>query len=139
MMYFPCVIFNSGVLSLFFCCLCVVCMLCMCVCVVICVFVCVCVLVRVSDIRISPCTVQGLSVFVLCLLQRQLKPEVRCPFGGGTSAFVSCLQRGRVLEHKQQFLEARICYENAIAINPGHTKSLHHLVGAVVVVTAVVV
>nr|KAG5714599.1 hypothetical protein BaRGS_007045 [Batillaria attramentaria] len=35
--------------------------------------------------------------------------------------------RGRVLEHKQLFEEARICYENAIAINPGHTKSLHHL------------
>ncbi|KAL8622969.1 hypothetical protein ACOMHN_027090 [Nucella lapillus] len=35
--------------------------------------------------------------------------------------------RGRILEHKQQFQEARICYENAIAINPGHTKSLHHL------------
>ncbi|XP_076463678.1 tetratricopeptide repeat protein 7B-like [Babylonia areolata] len=35
--------------------------------------------------------------------------------------------RGRVLEHKQQFQEARICYENAIAINPGHTKSLLHL------------
>ncbi|XP_025105201.1 LOW QUALITY PROTEIN: tetratricopeptide repeat protein 7B-like [Pomacea canaliculata] len=35
--------------------------------------------------------------------------------------------RGRVLEHKQQFHEARVCYENAIAINPGHTKSLHHL------------
>jgi hypothetical protein len=36
--------------------------------------------------------------------------------------------RGRVLEHKQFYGEARVCYENAIAINPGHTKSLHHLV-----------
>ncbi|KAK7104581.1 tetratricopeptide repeat protein 7B-like [Littorina saxatilis] len=35
--------------------------------------------------------------------------------------------KGRVLEHKKMYLEARICYENAIAINPGHTKSLHHL------------
>ena len=38
----------------------------MCVCVCVCMYVCV--LVRVSDIRISPCTAQGLPVFVLCLL-----------------------------------------------------------------------
>ncbi|ESO87594.1 hypothetical protein LOTGIDRAFT_127587 [Lottia gigantea] len=35
--------------------------------------------------------------------------------------------KGRVLEHKQRYLEAKICFENSVAINPGHTKSLHHL------------
>ena len=95
MMYFPCVIFNSGVFKYFFLlfvcgvyvmyvCVCGVCV-CLCVCVFVCV--CVCVLVRVSDIRISPCTVQGLSVFVLCLLQRQLKPEVRRPCWWGYISF----------------------------------------------------
>ena len=88
MMYFPCVIFNSGVFKSFFSAVCVWCVCYVCVCVwCICVFVCVCVLVRVSDIRISPCTVQGLSVFVLCLLQRQLKPEVRRPCWWGYISF----------------------------------------------------
>ncbi|XP_050402565.1 tetratricopeptide repeat protein 7B [Patella vulgata] len=35
--------------------------------------------------------------------------------------------KGRVLEHKQKYLDAKVCFENAVAINPGHTKSLQHL------------
>ncbi|XP_033733793.1 tetratricopeptide repeat protein 7B-like [Pecten maximus] len=35
--------------------------------------------------------------------------------------------KGRVLEHKLKYNEAKLCYEDAISINPGHTKSLQHL------------
>ncbi|CAG5114714.1 unnamed protein product, partial [Candidula unifasciata] len=35
--------------------------------------------------------------------------------------------RGLVLEHKGNLMEARSCYENSIAVNPAHTKSLYHL------------
>ena len=37
-------------------------------------------------------------------------------------------QKGRVYEHKHRYEEAKSCYENALAINPAHTKSLQHLV-----------
>ncbi|CAI9722008.1 repeat 7B-like [Octopus vulgaris] len=35
--------------------------------------------------------------------------------------------KGRVLEHKKRFQEAKVYFENAISINPGHVKSLEHL------------
>ncbi|XP_052106060.1 tetratricopeptide repeat protein 7B-like [Mytilus californianus] len=35
--------------------------------------------------------------------------------------------KGRLNEHKQKYEEARVCYENALSINPGHRKSLQHL------------
>ncbi|XP_022328664.2 tetratricopeptide repeat protein 7B-like [Crassostrea virginica] len=35
--------------------------------------------------------------------------------------------KGRVYEHKHRYEEAKSCYENALAINPAHTKSLQHL------------
>lgn len=35
--------------------------------------------------------------------------------------------KGRLNEHKQKYEEARLCYENALSINPGHRKSLQHL------------
>lgn len=37
-------------------------------------------------------------------------------------------QRGRYFEAKGDLKEAKKLYENAIAINPAHVKSLHHLV-----------
>lgn len=37
-------------------------------------------------------------------------------------------QRGRVFEYKQNYSEAKSNYEDAVSINPGHIKSLHHLV-----------
>lgn len=41
---------------------------------------------------------------------------------------ISILQRGLVHEQKQEFSEAKICFQNAVAINPTHIKSLQHLV-----------
>ncbi|XP_064601863.1 tetratricopeptide repeat protein 7B-like isoform X2 [Liolophura sinensis] len=35
--------------------------------------------------------------------------------------------KGRVFEYKQNYSEAKSNYENAVSINPGHIKSLHHL------------
>ncbi|KAH3846078.1 hypothetical protein DPMN_088372 [Dreissena polymorpha] len=35
--------------------------------------------------------------------------------------------RGRILEHKSRFKEAKEKYESAISLNPFHTKSLQHL------------
>ncbi|KAG8276607.1 Tetratricopeptide repeat protein 7B [Homalodisca vitripennis] len=35
--------------------------------------------------------------------------------------------RGLVHEHKHEFMEAKQCYQNAVAINPSHIKSLQHL------------
>ncbi|XP_041353542.1 tetratricopeptide repeat protein 7B-like isoform X2 [Gigantopelta aegis] len=35
--------------------------------------------------------------------------------------------KGRVFEHKQKYKDAKRCFENAVAINPGHTRSLQHL------------
>ncbi|KAK3093742.1 hypothetical protein FSP39_019579 [Pinctada imbricata] len=35
--------------------------------------------------------------------------------------------KGRVQEHKQHFVDAKASYENAVSINPAHTKSLQHL------------
>lgn len=38
------------------------------------------------------------------------------------------LQKGLLHEKKNEFHEARTCYQNALAINPYHLKSLRHLV-----------
>ncbi|XP_061172118.1 tetratricopeptide repeat protein 7B-like [Saccostrea echinata] len=35
--------------------------------------------------------------------------------------------RGRVYEHKHKYEDAKCWYENALSINPAHTKSLQHL------------
>ncbi|XP_054272006.1 tetratricopeptide repeat protein 7B isoform X2 [Macrosteles quadrilineatus] len=35
--------------------------------------------------------------------------------------------RGLVHEHKREFMEAKQCFQNAVAINPSHIKSLQHL------------
>ena len=37
-------------------------------------------------------------------------------------------QRGRLHEKKEELHEAKMCYENAVAINPTHVRSLQHLV-----------
>lgn len=37
-------------------------------------------------------------------------------------------QKGLVHEQKQEFHEAKVCYQNAISINPLHIKTLQHLV-----------
>lgn len=37
-------------------------------------------------------------------------------------------QRGLLHEHKQEFVEAKLCYQNALAIHPTHMKSMQHLV-----------
>ncbi|GFN98997.1 tetratricopeptide repeat protein 7b [Plakobranchus ocellatus] len=42
------------------------------------------------------------------------------------SVFVFFL-RGLVLEHRGYWTEAKVCFENAVAVNPAHTKSLYHL------------
>lgn len=55
----------------------------------------------------------------------------------GTDTYIKCIQvfyfkfifqKGRVFEHKHKYEEAKSCYENALSINPAHTKSLQHLV-----------
>jgi hypothetical protein len=38
------------------------------------------------------------------------------------------MQRGRLSEAKGDLMEAKKYYENAVAINPSHMKSLHRLV-----------
>lgn len=38
------------------------------------------------------------------------------------------LQKGLLHEKKNEFHEAQTCYQNALAINPYHLKSLRHLV-----------
>lgn len=35
--------------------------------------------------------------------------------------------RGLIHEYKREFVEAKLCFQNAIAINPTHIKSLQHL------------
>ncbi|GLH01190.1 Tetratricopeptide repeat protein 7B [Gryllus bimaculatus] len=35
--------------------------------------------------------------------------------------------RGLIHEYKKEFVEAKLCFQNAIAINPTHIKSLQHL------------
>jgi len=35
--------------------------------------------------------------------------------------------RGLVHEHKKEFVEAKLCFENAVAINPTHIQSFQHL------------
>lgn len=42
--------------------------------------------------------------------------------------FFFFLQQGQVHEKKHEFQEALVCYQNALSINPYHTKSLRHLV-----------
>jgi tetratricopeptide (TPR) repeat protein len=42
--------------------------------------------------------------------------------------FLLLFQRGLVHEYKQEFIEAKLCFQNAVAINPTHIKSLQHLV-----------
>lgn len=37
-------------------------------------------------------------------------------------------QKGLLHEKKNEFHEAQTCYQNALAINPYHLKSLRHLV-----------
>lgn len=37
-------------------------------------------------------------------------------------------QRGLLHEHKQEFVEAKLSYQNALAIHPTHMKSMQHLV-----------
>lgn len=38
------------------------------------------------------------------------------------------IQRGRLHEKKEELHEAKMCYENAVSINPTHVRSLQHLV-----------
>lgn len=41
-------------------------------------------------------------------------------------------QKGLLHEKKNEFHEAQMCYQNALAINPYHLKSLRHLVSSAV-------
>lgn len=43
--------------------------------------------------------------------------------------FLCTLQKGRIQEHKNEFVEAKQSYQNAVSINPCHIKSLQRLVG----------
>ena len=51
-----------------------------------------------------------------------------CYFKELFNHMVCLFQRGLVLEHRGFLTEARVCFENAVAVNPAHTKSLYHLV-----------
>ena len=74
-----------------------------------------------------------LHMYVIVLLMFWYKPhkdfEKFCD-----QIYLTCIckilefQKGRVYEHKHRYEEAKSCYENALAINPAHTKSLQHLV-----------
>lgn len=41
------------------------------------------------------------------------------------------LQKGLVHEQRDEFHEAKICYQNAISVNPLHIKTLQHLVSLI--------
>ena len=38
------------------------------------------------------------------------------------------LQRGRIFEIQEKYIDAKNCFDNAIAINPAHVPSIQHLV-----------
>lgn len=42
---------------------------------------------------------------------------------------VCVLQKGQIQEQKNEFLEAKQSYQNAVSLNPGHVPSLQQLVG----------
>lgn len=42
--------------------------------------------------------------------------------------FVLFLQRGLFHEKRNEFNEAKQCYQNAVTVHPAHLKSLQHLV-----------
>lgn len=44
------------------------------------------------------------------------------------SLFILYLQRGLFHEKRNEFNEAKQCYQNAVTVHPAHLKSLQHLV-----------
>lgn len=42
--------------------------------------------------------------------------------------FILCIQRGLFHEKRNEFNEAKQCYQNAVTVHPAHLKSLQHLV-----------
>lgn len=37
------------------------------------------------------------------------------------------LQKGRILEYKEEYTQAKLCYQNALSINPYHISSLQQI------------
>jgi tetratricopeptide (TPR) repeat protein len=41
--------------------------------------------------------------------------------------FFPVFQKGRIYEYKQDYQQAKLCYQNALSINPHHIQSLHQM------------
>jgi tetratricopeptide (TPR) repeat protein len=41
--------------------------------------------------------------------------------------FIYFLQKGRIFEYKQEYLQAKLCYQNALSLNPYHIQSLQQI------------